>query len=223
MKCKNCGSKVPTSKPLLFLVIFESIVILFLLTIFFINNNKVSDSSHSIKKEISYGFLDYKMFNNYLNNGTYKCGSDFEPGDYYIFSLYGAEALYNVCDNPNDFSWSKHRIMRKVSINNGQYIRLSAGAILVSSKEIDDNDLKKYGIFLVGTDLPEGNYKLTSITDRYDTKLGNISGVLGAYQINNDTPNSEPERCSPLFDKQAYICVQNGQYIIINNLRMILE
>lgn len=229
MKCKNCGTHLPISKSLLISVIAEGIVIVFLLFVFVINSKvsspnsittQTNDSHSATKKEISYGFLDYTIFNKYLTDGIYRCGSDFEPDDYYIFSLYGAEALYDVCDNPNDFSWSNHRIVRKVSVNKGQYVCLPAGTILVSSKEIDTNNLKKYGIFLVGVDLPEGNYKLTSITDKYNTELRKVSGVVGAYQISNDSPDSEPEYCSPLFGEQTYISVQNGQYIIINNAHM---
>lgn len=186
------------------------------------NSAKQSDN-YPTNQEISYGFLDYKMFDNYLTDGTYRCGSDFEPGDYYIFSIYGAEALYDVSDNPNNFSWSDYRTMRKVSVNKGQYISLSSAAILVSAKEVDKSNWKKYGVFLVGTDLPEGDYKITSITDKYNTELNNISGIWGAYQICNDSPENEPEYCSPLFDKQTYISVQDGQYIIINNARMILN
>lgn len=231
MKCKNCGENMPISRPLLISVITEGVVIVFLLfAIFIITNTSSTDlittqinSTRPTEKEISYGFLDYRMFNNYLTDGTYKCGSDFEPDDYYIFSLYGAEALYDVCDNPNDFSWSNHRIVRKVSAKKGQYVRLPAGTILVPSKEIDTNNLKKYGIFLVGVDLPEGSYKLTSVTDKYNTELRKVSGVAGAYQISNDGPDSEPEYCSPLFDEQTYVSVRDGQYIVINNARMTLE
>lgn len=230
MKCKNCGENMPISKPLLISVITEGMVIVFLLfAIFIITNASSSDlittktNSTRPTEEISYGFLDYSVFNNYLTDGTYKCGADFEPDDYYIFSLYGADALYDVCDNPNGFSWSSHRIVRKVSVNKDQYVRLPAGTILVSSKEIDTNNLKKYGIFLVGVDLPEGNYKLTSITDEYNTELKKVSGVVGAYQISKDSPDSEPEHCSPLFDEQTYVSVRDGQYIVINNARMTLE
>lgn len=179
-------------------------------------------ADYPTNSEINYGFLDHKMFNDYLTDGKYRCGSDFEPGDYYIFSLYGAEALYGVCDNPNDFSWSYYRVMRKVSVNEGQYVYLSSGAILVSSSEVNRNDWKKYGVFLVGTDLPEGDYKIASLEDRYSTELENISGICGAYQISENNPENVPKDCYPLFDKQTYISVENGQYVIINNARMTL-
>lgn len=173
--------------------------------------------------EISFGFIDHTMFKNYLTDGTYRCGSDFQEGDYYIMSIYGANALYDVSDSPNEFSWSNQRVFRKVSVKKGQYVQIPSGALLVSYDEFDLENLTKYGIFIVGKDLPEGDYKITSITDIYNTELENISGIRGAYQISNDSPENEPQYCSPLFDKQTYISVKNGQYITINNARMVLE
>lgn len=173
--------------------------------------------------EISYNFIDHKMFENYLTSGVYRCGTDFSEGEYFIISIYGANALYDVCDNPNDFSWSNQRVFRKVSVKKGQYVQISSGGLLISCEEFDYNDLTKYGIFVVGKDLPEGDYKITSITDEYKSELENISGIVGAYQISNDAPENEPEQCYPLFDKQTYISVKDGQYITINNARMVLN
>lgn len=172
--------------------------------------------------EISYGFIDYKMFDSYLTKGTYRCGSDFDEGYYYILSLYSAEAYYDVSDNPNDFTWSDYRVIRKISASTGQYVKLSSAALLVSADEIDESNWKMYGVFLVGTDLPEGDYKITSLEDSYHSELENITGICGAYQISNNTPVDEPENCCPLFDKQTYISVKNGQYVVINNARMTL-
>lgn len=172
--------------------------------------------------EISYGFLDYNMFNNFWSEGTYRCGSDFEPGNYYIMSISGAEAVYDVADSPNSFNWSYYRVFRKISVKEGQYVKLSKVAILVPENEIDTSDLTKYGIFLVGKDLPEGDYKITTITNQYHTDLAYIIGIRGAYQICDNSPTSEPLACSPLFDEQEYISVKNGQYIIINNAKMVI-
>ena len=173
--------------------------------------------------EISYGFVDYTMFENYLTDGIYKCGSDFQEGDYYILSIYDANALFDISDSPNGFSWTYHRIFRKVSVSKGQYVNIPSGALFISCNEFDSTDLSKYGIFIVGKDLPEGDYKITSITDKYHTDLENISGIHGAYQISNDSPENEPEYCSPLFEEQTYISVKNGQYVVINNARMVLD
>lgn len=190
-----------------------------------INNNSIAEETPvyptPTNTELSYGFLDHNLFSQYWTGGTLRCGIDFPPGDYYIFSLYGADALYDVVDNPNDFSWSYHRMMRKVHVENGQYVRAN-GSILVSADEVDTNNWVKYGVFLVGKDLPEGDYQVVTITDRYNTEIQHISGVRGAYQINEGSPENDPIDCTPLFDNQHYISLKNGQYLIINNANLTL-
>lgn len=173
--------------------------------------------------ELSYEFIDHTIFSEYLTNGIFKCGSDFEPGDYYIMSIYMAEALYDVSNSPSNFTWSDHRVMRKVSVEKGQYVNLTAGALLVPVEEVDENAWEKYGVFLVGRDLPEGEYKVVSITDEYCSELDNISGICGAYQICGKDPTNEPVECSPLFNNQTYVSLENGQYIIINNAHLTLD
>ena len=95
--------------------------------------------------------------------------------------------------------------------------------MLVACDEVNLNNLNQYGIFVVGRDLPEGDYKITSLTDIYRTELENIEGIRGAYQIREDNPENEPEDCDRLFNNQTYITVKNGQYITINNAKMVLS
>ena len=174
------------------------------------------------RTELSYGFLDHTMFSQYWTGGTLRCGDDFEPGDYYIMSLYSADAIYDVSDTPDGFSWSQHRIMRKVHVEQGQYVRLS-GAILVPADEVEPQNLQKYGVFCVGKDLPAGDYKVVSITDEYYTEITRMSGICGAYQISEGSPESNPIACTPLFENQYYVSLKDGQYIIIVNAKLTLS
>ena len=183
--------------------------------------NTTPSNPEPTNTELSYGFLDHTMFSFYLTDGTFRCGDDFEPGDYYIISLYGSNAQYDVSDTPDGFSWSSHRMMRKVHVEEGQYVELN-GAILVSADEVDTSNWAKYGVFLVGKDLPAGDYKIVTISDRYSTEIQKISGINGAYQICNDSPENEPVSCTPLFDKQSYVTLENGQYLVINNAKLTL-
>lgn len=172
--------------------------------------------------EISYGFLDYQMFDKYWTNGTFRCGTDFNEGDYYIFSIWGSAAMYDVSDTIDGFTYSDYRVLRKISITEGQYIMIDYGGLLVSADEVDENNWKKYGVFLVGTDLPAGDYKITSLTDTINTELYNVQGVSGGYQVSNSTPDSEPNDCCFLYETQAYISVKDGQYVTINDAQMVL-
>lgn len=172
--------------------------------------------------ELSFGFLDHTIFTQYWTDGTYRCGSDFPAGDYYIMSIYGANAMYGVSDNPNDFTWSSQRVFRKVSVKEGQYVKVMYGGIMVPANEVDSSNWETYGVFLVGKDLPEGDYKIVTISDYCDSDIAAIQGAKGAYQICDSSPDSDPISCDPLFESQSYISVKNGQYLIINDLQLTL-
>lgn len=175
-------------------------------------------SSAQTSTGFSFEFIDPSDFSDCLANGTYKCGVEFEPGDYYIVSMFDAEACYDVSDTPNDFPGLGSKIIHKINVKNGQYIKLGY-AFLVPEKLIDLNNLQKYGIFLVGKDFPAGEYKIESVTDMYQNKTYMVQ-ALSAYQITSDSPFGKVVESSMLFDKQSYITLQDGQYITMNNLRL---
>lgn len=198
-------------------------VIITISLIFCSCNSKNNNNYTSTNTEISYTFVDYSMFSKYWSNGVYKCGADFPEGDYYIMSVFGAEAYYDVADSPNNFTWTDYRMFRKITAKQGQYISLSEGALMVSADEVDTDNLSQYGVFLVGKDIKAGDYLITTLTDEYHTNFGWAQNISGAYQISNESPENKPEYCTPLFDEQTYISVTNGQYIIINNAKMTIS
>ncbi len=182
-----------------------------------------SMSAGNSGNQFGYGFVDYTMFSEFWTDGMFRCGSDFAAGDYYILSLYGAAAYDNVADSPNGFlPETGYRVLRKITVTEGQYVKLNLGVLMITSAEFERRDLKEYGIFLVGKDLLAGDYKITSITNECSIGQYQISGIVGTYQISNDSPDNEPEYCSPLYDAQTYISVQNGQYLIINNASLMM-
>lgn len=184
------------------------------------DNPILFDNPELLPTEISYNFIDYNDFSQYWFDGTFRCGTDFEEGDYYILPLFGAGAIYEVVDSPNDFSWTYNRILRKVSVKNGQYVKVSHGGIMVPADEVDTNNWSKYGVFLVGKDIPAGDYKMETISKEYDTALYAISGIDGAYQVCEGSVEKEPIDSDYLFESQEYITLENGQYIIITNIKL---
>ncbi|MBQ4266382.1 MAG: hypothetical protein IJB85_12805 [Clostridia bacterium] len=185
------------------------------------NDTNYSSGSY----QANFGFIDHEMFSECLigdmSGRVLRCGSDFEPGDYYIFSLWGANALFGVSDTPNGFSYSYERVMRKIYVEKGQYIML-LDAVLVEAEQLNSGELEKYGIFLVGKDLPAGEYKIETLSDRYTSDDYCIEGIIGAYQISRNNPENEPIDCSSLFSGSTYITVNEGDYIVINNAKMSL-
>lgn len=190
-----------------------------------VSTSKPASKSIPANKEISFEFLDTSMFPNiYLSDGEYRCGTDFDPGDYYILSLHGAEALYDVSNSPDNFSWSYHINTRLIHAKEGQFIKLG-DAILIPYNELDTTDWTVYGSYLVGRDLPAGTYKAETLSNSYtNSTYGiNISGPYASYQITQQSPVGNLIKASLLFDKQAYLELKEGQYITINNMRLTLS
>lgn len=169
---------------------------------------------------LSYGFLDRALFSETLEYGTYRCGTDFPAGDYYIMSITDAGAMYDVSDNPTDFTWSEYQMLRKVTVTDKQYVKIPHDGMMVHADEVDTSNWEKYGVFLVGKDLPEGEYKIETITDY--CALINTKGVRGAYQVSEGSPENTPVSCNLLFENQAYITLKNGQFLVINNAQLTL-
>lgn len=182
-----------------------------------------SPVAEPVNREISFGFIDHTLFSKYWTNGIFKCGSDFEPGDYYILSLCMGGATFDVSNDPNDFPWTDYRFLRKISVDKGQYVNIPAEGIMVYASEVEANTWDKFGVYLVGRDLPEGDYKIVSISDEYCSELYSVIGICGSYQICNNDPAETPVSSSLLYNSQAYISLKNGQYITINNARLTLD
>lgn len=167
-----------------------------------------------------YRFIDYTDFSQYWFDGVFRCGTDFNAGDYYILPLFGAGAMYDVSNSPNNWSWSDYRCLRKISAKEGDYVNVEHGAIMVSAAEVDTNNWGKYGVYLVGRDILAGEYKMETITDAYSTDLYGIEGISGAYQICDNAIEDTPVDSNYLFESQKYITLENGQYISITNIRL---
>lgn len=172
--------------------------------------------------EISYKFIDSTIFEGCLNDGVFRCGSDFEPGDYYVMALYGAVSSYEVSDDPNNFKSSQYKTIYKISPKSGQYVKLDDAAVLVPMNLIDENNWKKYGVFLVGKDIQEGDYKLEPITNEYKSSFSYVTHIGAAIQISDQHPADPSSKCDYFWDNQTYITLKNGQYVSINNIHMTL-
>lgn len=183
------------------------------------NDEKGSDDDF-VTPVIQYEFLDYTEFSTYWFDGVFRCGTDFNAGDYYILPLFGAGAIYEVADTPDDFSWTYYRLLRKIHVTDGEYVNVAHGAIMVPADEIDVNNWTKYGVFLVGKDISAGEYKMETLTDKYQSNLYGITGISGAYQLNESNIEETPIDSNYLFDSQKYITLENGQYIIITNIKL---
>lgn len=186
------------------------------------NNDSTTENSQTppiLATRVEYSFVDYQDFSQYWYNGIFRCGTDFEPGEYYILPLFGAGAEYDVNNNPDDWSWSENRLLRKVSVEKGQYVNVAFGAIMVRASDIDTNNWSKYGVFQVGVDLLAGEYKIEKIGTDYRSDLYKITGIDAEYQINPDGIDAEPLYCNYV-ETQRYVTLEDGQFIIITNAKL---
>ncbi|MBR1863682.1 MAG: hypothetical protein IJ806_06320 [Ruminococcus sp.] len=181
-----------------------------------VEKNELSDDT------LSFGFLYPSVFSNYLSNGIFRCGTDFEEGDYYIMSISDAATKYGVSDKNDSFGNYEERVIRNVHIKEGQYVNLDYLCLLIPAKELDLTKLNDYGIYHVGDDIPAGEYKIETITNHYEFEQQSIDGVRGGYQINDDFFEKEPVKCETLYKSQSYFNVADGQYLIINNAKLTL-
>ena len=175
---------------------------------------------------LEYGYNDYTGFSNYLTNGTFRAGSDFDAGDYYFIGIVQAMPKYIPATSPDELKFTDKRTFCRISISDKQFIKVSHDGILVPASEVDTYDLKQYGIFLVGKDIPAGLYKVETISKEYHTDFYFVQGGWGSYQISTDNPceiGASFSKAEYLFDDQVYLTLENGQYVGIINLRMTYE
>lgn len=183
------------------------------------STTEYSKTPATLATRVEYSFVDYQDFSQFWYNGIFRCGTDFEPGEYYILPLFGAGAEYDVNDNPDDWSWSENRMFRKVSVEKGQYVNVAHGAIMVRASDIDTNNWSKYGIFQVGVDLLAGEYKIEKLGTDYKTDLYGITGIDAVYQINPERVDAEPICCNYV-ETQRYFTLEDGQFVIITNAKL---
>lgn len=177
----------------------------------------ISNNQVNIDADFSFMFCDANIFHDYLPSGTYKCGVDMDPGKYVIFAYVGDTnySVYNELDgSPIEYNSG---IMMYVELDKDQYIEIGYGGLMFSPDNLDYNSLKQYGIFLVGTDIPSGEYKISAITDEYQSSLDSITGNISAYSIYDDI-KSNPIQSEYIFS-DSYIELTDGQYIAVCNLQ----
>lgn len=181
----------------------------------------VQNRDTKVNTAVEYGFLDLTMFSENWQDGTFRCGSDFEPGEYYVFSLTMPHAIYATSDSPNDHPLTdSNRLLKKLSIKSGEYIHVSIGTVMVPANEVDENSWDTYGVFLVGEDLRAGEYRIEPVTDTYIAEQM-CMGAGCYYQISEGKPENVPKYFESV-QTQSYLLLEDGQYLSLVNARLIL-
>jgi hypothetical protein len=152
----------------------------------------------------------------YIKAGMYKVGSELPAGEY-IIEATGAMAYYQVSSDSsgeidsiivND-TFDKG-VFGYVILQDGDYIKVDRGRMIAASEltlqpKLDDVPPSTYKI---GKDLPEGEYKLTPISEM-------------AYWERSRNPRSSIDGiiANDVLTEAAYVTVRGGEYFKITGAK----
>ncbi len=181
------------------------------------SNTPSNTQENCIPEEADYSFLfaDEQLFIDCKTEGVYKVGVDLEPGNYLVYGLC-ADASYSIYTSEDDKPYN-NCIYSIVTLKENEYIELYYDSILISETQIQKDNMKQYGMFEVGKDIPAGEYKAVSISNEYKGSLANISGITGAYEIKE---GNEQIKCERINGEQTYINVKEGQILFLVNIAL---
>lgn len=171
---------------------------------------------------LEYGFLDHTQFSQYWHDGVYKCGVDFQPGEYYILPIHRGGDLFNVSDSPNNFpfkSYETWQLINKLTLTEGQYVNVDFSALMVPAEQVDTANWWKYGVYEIGKDIPAGDYRIESLSNMYESELM-IGNAEGAFQICENSPENKPIVYELILQSQMYVTLKEGQYLGIVNAKL---
>lgn len=154
---------------------------------------------------------------NRYGSGMYKVGSEVAPGTYYIkaTSSYGAYwAISSDSTGSFDSLLANANVdtFGYLTVEEGQYLEITRGEIIPAEEapipQPDADGCYGEGQYLVGRDIPAGEYNATSIS-KYGGYYGATSDANGRDIIANDN-----------FDTNTYLTVSDGQYLEVTRAKI---
>lgn len=166
---------------------------------------------------LSYKCIADGLTDNCVFAGVYKCGTDIEPGKYAFLSMINSSS-YTISNDAmkEDIIEEESTSFKIIDLQEGNYIDIGSGAVIIPEQELDQKNLQKYGIFTVGEDIEPGEYKIKDIAGDCKTADGETWGIgSGAYEIRNDVFVTGEDGMQYLNGDQTYIALKEGQYLIL--------
>ncbi|WP_297994637.1 hypothetical protein [uncultured Clostridium sp.] len=179
------------------------------------NNSNDISSSESIDNNENNDASENKDVNEKkptkIKAGTYKIGTDLPAGEYVFFATTGMGYL----EVSSDSTGSLNSIISNdnvtghtyITVNEGEYLKLRGGeayAVSEAPSLTPKDGVYKDGTYIVGKDIPSGEYKVTVNSNMgmgYIEVSSDSRGVLNSI-ITNDN-----------IMEDSYITVQDGQYL----------
>lgn len=151
----------------------------------------------------------------YFGDGMYKVGTDIEAGKYYISADGFSSAYWCINEDSAGDSIIANEIVSTFGyfeVQDGEYLKISGGRVIPADEapipEPDSNGSYGPGHYLVGRDIPAGEYNV--IADVGDS---------GYYCISYDA-NTDEIYDNDFFEGNAYVTVSDGQYLSVSSATM---
>lgn len=152
------------------------------------------------------------------SNSIYKVGVDMPAGEYYVEVLAGEDSGYysvNNDANGDDIYYNENITTHSyITVTDGQYVELDdlyAVPVAEAPSVVPTDGLYKSGVYKVGTDIPAGEYKVT-------TAPGEDSGY---YSIHPDSTYQDIVANDNLdAGGSAYITVTDGEYLLLDGVEL---
>lgn len=145
------------------------------------------------------------------SESMYKVGSDIDAGEYFIYSASSVGTYMEVSEDSSGDSIIHNENFDTfifVTVEDGQYFTVKRGEFVNASDAVvpgaDANGVYSEGMYRVGTDIPAGEYKVTSTSD-FGGYLEVNADSSGDSIIHNDN-----------FDTSVYVTVEEGQYFMVS-------
>lgn len=154
---------------------------------------------------------------NSYSEGQYKVGTDIPSGQYILYNISTSKAYYCISSdaNGNDIIANNNfKSQNYITVHDGEYLELvrCEAFSVKDKKEVDTSSgYLTEGHYLVGEDLPAGEYKLTC-TDSAKGYYAVCSDDLSDDIIANDN-----------FKGDCYVSVSDGQYLEIVRCKLLLN
>ena len=164
-----------------------------------------ADEANSNSSDAELGTKD----NPYLE-GIYKVGSDLPAGEYLfvVTDTSGGYVCVSADSNKDDIIENENvELCWLATVENGQYLEVRDCAFIhaeLGTLNTNADGSFSAGMYRVGVDIPEGEYKLTSNDD------GGYWCIYKNSELPLDIVNND------LFDVSAYVTVKDGQYLKIS-------
>lgn len=162
---------------------------------------------------------------NYYSEGMYKVGKDIKAGTYVLIESDSFPYMEVTSSSTGDFDDIITNAMFKnrhyITLEDEQYIKIQDCKMYPLEKapkvKLEDKETLEEGMYAVGTDIPAGEYTLLEIEeDSFGGAYYCVKSDCSAETLDNIVTND-------LFETNAYVTVQDGQYLEFTDCELVLN